>query len=153
MLGETEDAVVEGLPPWFAGRLSVRVSQERVAEVLGDLDAARRPVAKERRFYRRYRWRGPRAIVEFPLNPDSDSEESETVLAITRNLSIGGLAFLNGFVIPVRTQIMVMPPATTGLRWPLKATVVRCRNVDVMVYEVGLRFQGRRKGDLLMGDR
>jgi len=106
---------------------------DQILEQLDNTDG-RDPGAAKRRGSRQ-RWRKPLKIRV--TQPGGDVRQVDVV---TRDLSSGGLSFLNPGYLHVgsRCELQLM---TTDNAWiDVQATVVRCRYVAGFVHEVGLRF-------------
>ena len=105
-------------------------------QLLNSLDEAegRHTNAGERRAKRRT-WRKPMKIVV--THPGGGQR---TVEVVTRNLSRGGLSFLNNGFLHLGTPCELQLVTANNAWVDVQATVVRCRYVAGRVHEISLRF-------------
>ena len=145
MLTSSPSDAQSALPFWAKLPASVIEDAERIAVILDKLDAEQGNAGSDRRREPRRVWRHGRVLVEI----DADSDEKYSYLAVTRNLSMGGMSFLNAYSLPPRSEVRVVPATVLGKRWPVKAQVVRWRAIEPRVFEIALRFVGPRRGQIL----
>jgi hypothetical protein len=81
-----------------------------------------------------------------------ESELPTTLIASTRNLSAGGLAFLHSSALPPDTLCRVRLLDRQGKAHMLPARVVHCRPVQCRLFEVGLKFDSLIEPEAFLSD-
>jgi hypothetical protein len=82
-----------------------------------------------------YRQFNVSVIIEHP------GGSSAQFLVCTRNISVGGLAFLHGGFVHPGSRCKIALPQLNGQHCALLARVVSCRAIDGFVHEIGIKFQ------------
>jgi hypothetical protein len=123
---------------------TLRVAREVIQHLLDTLDQREAAPAKdhEGRRARRTRYRSIHVIVHV-LSEYGDTRSRLQVA--TRNISRSGLSFLHRRVMHVGQDLDIWIPLPQGRTLRVLARVVRCRHVQGMVHEIGVRFTGVRK--------
>ena len=116
---------------------SVRLSGAKITEILDQLDRDSNPAVRDKRATPRYYYRIEDCIVHLqPLN--SNGVVAYTVP--TRNLSAGGMAFLNGGFVYTGTRCHVQLLNRRAAQISVEGTVVRCRHLTGNIHEIGIQF-------------
>jgi CheY-like chemotaxis protein len=116
---------------------SVRASDEEIQGILDRLDAA----APDARSSLRARERFPYRVQSCSIRLEQAGVPTTSpMLAPTRNLSAGGMSFLNGGFVHAGVRCVAQLVTTDG-RWiEVVGDVVRCRYVENWVHEVNVKF-------------
>lgn len=116
-------------------RQSIRLEPGEIGTILDGLDAGEAGAPDNRRKTERHRWRGDRLLVFI------DEDRRETAYRVpTRNISVGGVSFLHGYMISVGTELRLRFEGLAGPARDVFARVCRCRRVQGPIHEVGVRY-------------
>jgi hypothetical protein len=126
-------------------RAAVRVGKQQVEEILDDLDRSESVASREARRYPRYRWRSDNLVVFVP------QEGVETPYqAPTRNISIGGISILIGFMLTTGQNVRIRFRQQGWRKKDISARVCHCRRVVGSIHEVGIRYVVPGMGEELL---
>ncbi|MCC7293249.1 MAG: response regulator [Phycisphaerales bacterium] len=114
----------------------MRLPAERIAELIGELDAEDAK-SKSRRAQARFPFQAGRCVVALQ-HPGSATPQSFDVP--TRNLSASGMSFLHGGYVHSGSACSVELIGLHGTWTHVSGIVVRCQYVQEGVYDVGLKF-------------
>jgi CheY-like chemotaxis protein len=115
---------------------NIPADTDQILDLL-DRAAARDPAVAQRHAARRT-WRKRMKVML--TDPAGNTHSTEVV---TRDLSRGGLSFLNNNFMHMGTRCTLQLITADNVGVEIQATVVRCRHVAGRVHEVGLRFDQR----------
>lgn len=115
----------------------IRLTEEQLKGLLDHLDGAAAKPEKEVRRSDRVSYRALNVTVHVL----SGSEISTSFQVPTRNLSASGLAFLHKQMLGIQQRLQIEIPLVDERTLTVVAEVVRCRHVQGMVHEIGVRFQ------------
>ena len=146
MLTMSERGNPHKIPAWCGASPSIDLGNHQIEELLDRLDEEHGPEQTGGRRKPGGTWRDHPLLVEINVSLD----EKRSYLAVTRDISPGGMSFLYTHPVPQRSRVRVMPATAAGMRWPVNAQVAEWRPVGKRVYEIRLRFVGARKGEVLM---
>lgn len=119
-------------------------AEEHIQALLDERDRAESSVAASRRRAERYPWRSHILVYL--------GEEGREVAyqAPTRNISVGGLSFLHGYMISPGQEIRLRFP---GPGWSTRDVTARgchCRRLEGRICEVGVRWVNPSLGEDLL---
>lgn len=116
---------------------SIRLSDQQVSAVLNLLDSKEESSQQELRRFKRTSFR-TRKVLLHVLDGHHGLESSFRVVA--RNLSMDGLGFIHGQMLPPGKRVLVQIPRKGTDLLNVLAKVAHCRHVKGMIHEVGLKF-------------
>jgi hypothetical protein len=116
----------------------IRLTEEQLRGLLDHLDGATTKPEKEVRRSDRISYRTLNVTIHVLSGTDQVSTSFQVP---TRNLSASGLAFLHKQMLPIRQRLRIEIPMIDERILKVLAEVVRCRHVQGMVHEIGVRFQ------------
>jgi c-di-GMP-binding flagellar brake protein YcgR len=108
---------------------------EFLREVLDELDRARTLQGHERRKYKRADHRCLQVVL---IVKESGGEAA--FMAASRNISQGGVCLLHRQMLYPAERCRVVLPLQDNRRLLVRARVVRCRFIQGILHEIGLRF-------------
>ncbi|MCX5660102.1 MAG: response regulator [Planctomycetota bacterium] len=98
------------------------------------------------------RWRRFVYDAEFILVSISHPGGSTENYQVTpRNLSVGGMAFIHGQFVHLKSKCRVTFPTKTGEWFRVPGKVVRCRHIEGMIHDVSVAFDERIDPVLFVG--
>ncbi len=119
-------------------RKRASLSRDQIQDLLDRLDEAICDAGDvEHRRGPRRAYRSVDVLVQL-LNARQEVDSEYRVA--TRNLSAGGLAFLHRQVLSAGRQLFIVIPLLHGQSLHIVAEVIRCRHVDGMMHEIGVKF-------------
>ena len=113
------------------------IDEREANEILGGLDKIETPHSPDRRAHERHAFRQRPATVRIKQPGVSGDVICDV---FTRNLSQGGVSFLNDGYLPVGSECTIQLPALKASWTDNSGVVVGCRLVRRDVYEVALQF-------------
>jgi hypothetical protein len=114
---------------------SVRVDKGLLQRILDTMDNDPCSLDLGKRRHERLVYRGRQVILY-----TRQTERDVAFIVPTRNISPGGVSFLQGQKMHVDQPCSVDLPTRDGNWLTVEAAVVRCRHVRGMIHEIGLKF-------------
>ncbi len=117
---------------------SIKLTPQQTAELMAELDQAATANGNEksRRLHERFSCRVDAVIVEI----DPNGLPPKQFIVPIRNISEGGVAFLHGAMLRVGTHCTLYILLEKGRSFKTTGRVARCRYLQGMVHEIGLKF-------------
>jgi len=131
---------------------SVRLTDAERRKLLDDVRSQRRPVEESHRAHERIEYNRS----EVPLVVTHPNGEVARFLVCTRNISIGGLAFLHGGFLYPGCRCEITLPTVWGGKETLNGVIISCRHLQKHVHEFSVSFEtliDRRRFVTLPGER
>jgi hypothetical protein len=119
-----------------------KVATEDIDQILDRLDHDSKPherlyrLLRSRRRHERYRYR-----VRGVCTTVFQGDEEVTLIVSSRNLSVGGAAFLHTAAIEAGTPCQVCLVDREGQDQHITGVIARCRGVGAALHEIGVRFE------------
>ena len=118
--------------------------EERIKAILDRLDQADSSVDTSRRRSARYGWRS-RVLLYL-----GEGGREVPYEAPTRNISVGGLSFLHGYMISPGQEVWLRFPGPGWSTRDVAARGCRCRRLEGRIYEIGVRWVNSSLGEDLL---